>query len=323
MPFRYPGSKPKVPPASLEDLWDKLIDAIIVAPFAWLLALILGGDAEDWDTLDEIRDNLLPAIVRRVLGPLGAFISTGSHPEIDRGLGTTLNPIRTAATGVADIIAGIISGRNGGSSGNAAVREVIAEYHGRITALEGGGVRTQYTTNFTWANPTPTERKKVGVLCINAGRNSNGYFGGEGGGYSYAEFWTDELPTTVACTIGASNGATTRFGSYHQGYVGLGGVMDGEGRLLATSGAPGRGGDWTDQANPGTSSAFAAAPRTAGPGTAAPPNIPSGGSGAWARAAGFASGYVGGFPGGGGGANSNSTGSPGPGAPGAMFITLF
>lgn len=99
MPFRYPGPKPKVPPVSLEELWERLLDAILIAPFAWLLALILGGDAEDWDTLDEIQANLLPALIRLPLKILVQLI--GGIPVVggafEAALATWLKTTNTTA----------------------------------------------------------------------------------------------------------------------------------------------------------------------------------------------------------------------------------
>ena len=307
---RIPAKRPMVSNDPLQDFFDGIIDALEDIPIRILIGII----------------GIVPVVGQPIANALADWLLDTHETAVEaQGTATTAHATATEAkSGVLDVITGITSGRSGGSSGNAAVREVIAEYHGRITALEGGGVRTQYTTNFTWTNPTPTEHKKIGVLCINAGRNGNNLSGGEGGGYSYAELWTDELPGSVACTIGASNGATTSFGSYHQGYTGLGGVMEGEGKLVATSGAPGRGGDYQDAVRPGGSSAFAAAPPSAGPGADAPVGIPCGGAGGWSRAGTFITAYAGGFPGGGGGGVSNGTGSnPGPGAAGSMFITVY
>ncbi|QNJ58081.1 minor tail protein [Gordonia phage Bunnybear] len=74
MPWRYPGSKPTVPPTSLAQLWERVRDAVLIAPFSWLLALILGGSPEDWDTLDEIEANLIPALIRLPLKVLVQLI---------------------------------------------------------------------------------------------------------------------------------------------------------------------------------------------------------------------------------------------------------
>lgn len=42
----------------------KLGEKIIMTPLAHLLAWILGGAVQDWDTLDELRDNFIPALIR-------------------------------------------------------------------------------------------------------------------------------------------------------------------------------------------------------------------------------------------------------------------
>lgn len=58
------GKKPGIGSDRLEEIFETFLNAIIIAPFAWLLALILGGEPEDWDTLEELRDNLIPALIR-------------------------------------------------------------------------------------------------------------------------------------------------------------------------------------------------------------------------------------------------------------------
>ena len=42
----------------------KLGEKIIMTPLAHLLAWILGGSVQDWDELSELRDNLIPALIR-------------------------------------------------------------------------------------------------------------------------------------------------------------------------------------------------------------------------------------------------------------------
>lgn len=230
----------------------------------------------------------------------------------------------------AGIITGITQGFLGIITGNTAVAEVISDYQQRITALEGTGVRIQHTASTTWTNPYPSEHRRIGILCINAGQN--GTKGGvesigpsQGGGYIYGEFWTDELPSAVRITVGASNGAVTSFGSYIRGYNGLGGVLDGEGRLIATSGAPGSGG--TRVSLGGGSSAFATGGKTIGQdGADSPPGLPSGGGGGAGNSTeNFGeSGGDGGYPGAAGGNCTNSIGaSGGAGAAGTMFETRF
>ncbi len=134
MPVRIPGPKPRIENDPLEEFWERMRDAIIIAPFAWLIALIAGGSASDWDTLDEIQDNLIPALVKRMLGPLGRFIDLGHDDEIDSDLGDKLNPIRTAATGVNDLADNI---RNAVTGGVAAGVGNIAEAFEAVSNLFG------------------------------------------------------------------------------------------------------------------------------------------------------------------------------------------
>ena len=61
MPFHYPGK----PSGNVSgDMWQKMVNAVIIPPLAQLLAWILGGSAKDWDTIEEIQANLIPALIR-------------------------------------------------------------------------------------------------------------------------------------------------------------------------------------------------------------------------------------------------------------------
>ncbi|QCW22210.1 minor tail protein [Gordonia phage ThankyouJordi] len=84
MPWRYPGPKPKAPPASLAELWERLLEMVLIAPFAHLLAWILGGSPQDWDTIEEIQDNLVPALIRLPLRVVVQLI--GGIPIIGDGV---------------------------------------------------------------------------------------------------------------------------------------------------------------------------------------------------------------------------------------------
>lgn len=44
--------------------WNGALEKIILLPLSNLLAWVLGGSPQDWDTLEELRDNLIPALIR-------------------------------------------------------------------------------------------------------------------------------------------------------------------------------------------------------------------------------------------------------------------
>ena len=61
MPFHYPGK----PSGSVTGImWQKMVEAVVIPPLAHLLAWILGGSPEDWNTIEEIQTNLIPALIR-------------------------------------------------------------------------------------------------------------------------------------------------------------------------------------------------------------------------------------------------------------------
>lgn len=108
MGIRIPGGKKpegRVPGIDI----DKMMLSMIIAPFSWLLSLLLGGHPKDWDTLEEIANNIIPAIIRRVLGPLGTLLGGGNPSEIDGATKDNLlanipviGPLVQAVTGIAN-----------------------------------------------------------------------------------------------------------------------------------------------------------------------------------------------------------------------------
>lgn len=242
----------------------------------------------------------------------------------------------------------------------------IIALNGRVTALEGGGTVTTYTVTGTWTNPSPSEHVAIKVICVNGGdgggRGGNLVYdqqkGGQSGGYMQKTLYTDELPSTVAMTIGAAGagatsagsggvGGTTSFGSYVVGLKGIGAIyLDGS---YTTGVPPGDGGNgvWRDTGDNiympstnGTGGPFAPGGRagfgtssgavTGKAGSAAPVNIPSGGGGGGGGSVGSTGltvvvgvGGVGGFPGGAGGAgarNGTTYANGANGAAGCIYI---
>ncbi|QWS68140.1 minor tail protein [Gordonia phage VanLee] len=90
------------------------MNRMIMQPFSHLLAWLLNSEPEDWDTVAELKANLIPAIIKRVLGPLGRFITVGSDDDLDDEVAEELAPIRGAVTGVQDLAENIVAGVSGG-----------------------------------------------------------------------------------------------------------------------------------------------------------------------------------------------------------------
>lgn len=213
------------------------------------------------------------------------------------------------------------------AAGLAETEEAVLALNGRIVALEGGGNVITWTIGGIWNNPTPTEHNLITFVCVNGGDGGDKgglaieetAKGGLSGGYIQRSFYTDELPATVAITVGAGGagysvsgtgggpggaGAVSSFGTLLVGLKGVGAVFKPGGAIPYDTGvAPGNGGNgaflneltgnnswrvWAG-ATHGTGGPFAPGGRAgfgnltveaAGkPGAAAPANIPSGGGG--------------------------------------------
>lgn len=206
--------------------------------------------------------------------------------------------------------------------GLAETEQAVLNLNGRIVALEGSGTVITHTVSGTWTNPTPTEHNLITFVCINGGDGGakggsnivENNKGGRGGGYIQKSFYTDELPATVAMTIGAGgagftatgggsggSGAVTSFGSLLVGLKGVGAVFKTGGAIPYETGvSPGDGGSggymagdsasriWEPSEN-GTGGPFApgglagfgnlTAEVVGKNGSAAPASIPSGGGG--------------------------------------------
>ncbi|WP_052047348.1 MULTISPECIES: glycine-rich domain-containing protein [Nocardiaceae] len=263
--------------------------------------------------------------------------------------------------GVADLIGGLLGIRNKADNASQQVAEQAGSIEGlevRVTALEGGGTRTVYSSNFVWENPgSGTVKVAVfnGGQCGQDSRQSNTAIGGVHGGYQLKEFRCADLPATVNGAVGAGGvtnlqaGGTTSFGTYLVGLSGApGSILTKEGAVASTS-APGSGGDGgLSQSNgfKGGASALAdggngGAGTTAGaggngqPGQSVPieSDVPcggggGGGGGSFGGAFGDpGDGGAGGAPGGGGGGGGSKTnlnpagvGPGGPGANGRLII---
>ncbi|WP_052493315.1 hypothetical protein [Rhodococcus sp. MEB064] len=157
--------------------------------------------------------------------------------------------------GFLDLVGGILGVKNRTEEVAEQAGSVIGdvdELKVRVTALEGGGTRTVYSANATWTNPG---KGTVGIGAFNGGEAGvNGAVvnpgrGGVDGSYSYREFNCADLPATVAITIGAGgasngqDGGQTSFGTFVRPTSGApGSILTPQG-AVASSSAPGAGGD--------------------------------------------------------------------------------
>ncbi|RYF58699.1 MAG: hypothetical protein EOO27_11700 [Comamonadaceae bacterium] len=290
--------------------------------------------------------NILDVIMDLILGGIG--------DAIDNFLGSLSTAI---TTGVGSGLLGTIGGFIGGIKNTADTNTTNQiSLNNKVESLMSGGTRYTFMVNGTWTNPGPG--KIVGVACLNGGCGGSGHsstinVGGRGAKYVYQEFKSDDLPSTVAVTVGAAGavgsmgfGGTSTFGSYLAGSFDGGGILTPQG-IMASGGDAGDGGkgDHFPSAEEdryagtkGGGNALAAggtynATGNGGQGADAPTNkvaVAGGGGGGGAgtptigttRNAG-----AGGWPGGGGGAAgyANVLGSSkngAGGAPGAVFVTV-
>lgn len=153
--------------------------------------------------------------------------------------------------------AGIVAGWTGGSSSGADVDvyDTVADI--RAAILSGYTVEA-FTSSGIWTKPAGIT--ELVVIAIAAGANGGsgsagglaasgssnatggvGGFGGVSGGYIAKAIDPADVSSTVTCTVGASNGAATSFGSYVTSAPGAGGIATAFG-YSATSSTPGGGG---------------------------------------------------------------------------------
>ena len=115
-PFHYP-SKPSG--SVTGSMWQKMVEAVVIPPLAHLLAWILGGSPQDWDTIEEIQTNLIPALIRLpiriIVNILGSVPIIGGIIEEDFAawLGVT-NANATAAAVTANRALALAQAANSG-----------------------------------------------------------------------------------------------------------------------------------------------------------------------------------------------------------------
>ncbi|MFF2026554.1 hypothetical protein ACFVW2_32780 [Streptomyces sp. NPDC058171] len=295
-----------------------------------------------------VRATLRAPIDAQMLGARNSLL--GNLFAGFNGLGSFITGLTNAFTGQSSgggIFAGIFNH-------SVAQAQQAQSVQNKVESLLTGGTRTTYGQSGTWVNPGPG--RIVGVACIQGGWG--GLLSGQdaktvGGRYVYAEFRSDDLPATVAVTVGGpgsgqigssgtrSNPGTSSFGTFVKADGSGSGVLTSQGILLTDSnagyGGLGQNSERTAAECSGTGNALASGGAFNGsnpgaPGGAAPTNqiaVAGGGGGAGGPsvgALGTTTGGIGGWPGGAGGCAGTvgAGGNPrgGSGAYGAVFVTV-
>lgn len=297
-----------------------------IAPIDWIIDL-----PESLRGIDEFVQTIIDGFMEAIDGifgdgtPLNTFFDTifGWVDDIFVTMGEAADAL-FQALGLSRIFTKIFGQEE--APGLAETEQAVLDLNGRIVALEGSGTVITHTISGTWTNPTPTEHNLITFICVNGGDGGakggsqivENNKGGRSGGYIQKSFYTDELPATVAMTIGAGgagftasgggpggSGAVTSFGSLLVGIKGVGAVFKPGGAIPYETGvAPGDGGDggymaifgsadaatriWEPSTNgkggpfaPGGAAGFGnlTAEVVGKNGTTAPAGIPSGGGG--------------------------------------------
>ena len=277
-------------------------------------------------------------------------------------LGNILGGFLSVPLALLDTIGNIVGAITGGtgfslgalSSYSAAQAQKVEVVQNKVEDLLTGGTRTTFGQSGTWTNPGPG--KLIGVACIQGGWG--GLLSGQasktvGGRYVYAEFRSDDLPATVAVTVGGPGSGqigtsgtrttpgTSSFGTFVKADGSGSGVLTAQGILLTDSnagyGGLGQNGSRSASECSGTGNALSSGGVYTGsnpgaPGGSAPTNqiaVAGGGGGAGGPsvgALGTTTGGIGGWPGGAGGCAGTvgAGGNPrgGSGAYGAVFVTV-
>jgi hypothetical protein len=319
----YPGG------GTTPDVYD-FVTSWVQRNFSGLMpAMVDNADGTSIDVAAGIADNTDgSASFGAILGtsPLNTIIENGdgtamSPAKLLQNVHGALGTLHALVNQAQAIIDQFNLGYTGSSAtGNApsAMNINALNINNRITALEGGGVLTQYTTSQMWTKPTVdgngvayAPNDIFTIIAISGGsggsKGSGSWegipVGGPGGGYVSVQFLYSQLPATASITIGTAGagatsagsagaaGTTTSFGSLVTGVAGLGSIQKTDGSY-ATAVPPGAGGlgvfvlgTYGQHAGSnGVSGPFAAGglqgwAAVGGNGAAAPSGVPSGGGG--------------------------------------------
>lgn len=257
---------------------------------------------------------------------------------------------------VTDLATSIWQGFGGSGSGNNTnVQSVINNYQTRITSLEGGGTLTSFGSNGTWNNPTPSAHNKIMVRLYNGGQGgakpstttgAPAARGGLGGGCVELVFYTDEIASSVAITVGSGTagatstggvpaaGGVSKFGSYGDGAADTGDLNLKPGRggnganMQGANGLEspeyGEGNRYVARSAPGGGTTAGSAGANAPSGTSCGGAGGGGGGGQSGSPVTGAAGGAGGAPGGGGGGGGRGGSNIGNGGnAGAGRVDVF
>lgn len=99
---------------------QKMGEQLVLWPFSRFLGFILNAPPEDFDTLQELFQNLIPAIIRRVLGNLGGLLGSGDAGDLDEDTANDLLANIPIVGDVVKVVQGITTGLSGALAGAAA-----------------------------------------------------------------------------------------------------------------------------------------------------------------------------------------------------------
>lgn len=215
-----------------------MLNATVIPPFAHLLAWLLDDEVEEWDTIDEIKSNLIPALLRRPLELLGILLDdfTGGEPDdvVAEGITFGASLLAKLFAPAQSLMDAIFSGYTGTVSSGATVSDLsstMSSVDSRITALEGGGVQLLYGTSSTvdlTVHPItgdPWYPSEVKVWMWQGGYTPG--TGGTGGQFAARAFTTSHLESlgvsldAFEVVVGAPGGAHSKVGEYGSGSYAL------------------------------------------------------------------------------------------------------
>lgn len=113
---------------------QKMGEQLVLWPFSRFLGFILNAPPEDFDTLQELFQNLIPAIIRRVLGNLGGLLGSGDAGDLDED---TANDLLANIPIVGDVVKALQGITTGVSAALLPGAQSIKDLQDATQALEG------------------------------------------------------------------------------------------------------------------------------------------------------------------------------------------
>lgn len=253
---------------------------LIMRPLDRLLSGLLGTEPGSFDTVEELVQDLIPAIIRKVLGDLGSLLVGGSSQAGSDVAADIIGKIPVIGD-VVKVVQGVTSGLSGAlatAAGLVEIRwaQVDATDHKVATGVNGqvvsqgviDGLQYQlqvFTANGTFTPPTPPAGYEIAyyIGTVYGGgysgdrNNANGYNelprGGRNGGRRSRRISVAEMGSSQSITIGSGGAARTSAGIGNEGGTTSIGILlsssAGTSSIptpygdLPSSGEPGKGGD--------------------------------------------------------------------------------